>query len=1181
MALVLALRRNLDNEIVANLADGQELARTPADRLPELKRLQADVFTQGRSLMQALGGSALITRLEQDADNLLLLDCDDETQGIAWEYAVLPDAQLLVAQYGCLRLVDRDCPPSPTGPINFVALAADPLVDAQDNPREGYRLDLDNELRGIRKTLAESGVALSAQRIAPTQAALRRALRKGPAVLHLTCHGNVVTIGDGPMAVLDLEDDDGKSHPLLGRDLIAMPPRGVLRSVVLSACHSASAQESSANLAKAIVCSGVPFAIGMQAAFPDTLSDDVANAFYETVLAGHSLAEALRQARQALLNYANYLGLVVGYTARKGWAALPLQEGQPQVGGLGLPGGLRLTGEVQPPRPILGRNRELHELAALYSAETKVITINGTGGMGKTALAASFAERFAWRWPQGVRAISFASDIVNAADFRRKLLRELIGQQQADQLADAARDDQESVILQVARDWDGLLLIDNYESVLQRLPGQTQQKTSEVSEVSVEPGAHALAIHQLLGQLARGGSAMLLTSRELPTQFHGERVYPKLNEPLHGLTVSAGATLFIEKSALVKEAQVQYRPLAEQIASSAEGHPLAIALLGGQFSVSGQTPEAFAADWATALRHASNASQLGHHRSFEIAFRRSYDPLPTEQQRRLRQLSVFGFPFFRRAAKHAWELAIEDATDASADEGLHYFTHRNLLDVDGAYQDDTRATYRFQPAMREMAQLAAHQHGDAEETTASTQAYADYADWFVNYAYDEATRQPAIARLTRDASAELIRLTPLQSSERLAGYAMQLGYLLEIFGQIGAADAVLRQGAEHASHSGDLRRQSSVLYRQASLAVTRGQLEQAMALYQQSAAIDEQLGDLKGKSATLSMQANIHMEREDWAAAQTCLNESLLIAQQLQSPEAIAFSTVKLGQIAEARGERDAALERYREGLAIFEQLGMPRESEQVRRMIANVEGGANEQASATPNPLHEAIGEARAADQRGDAAAAVVAQRQAIALLKAQPDVQQGQRDALVTLSVLLYNLAGYYGKAGRHTDAVRALEEVVALDEQTGHEDLSSDRQALAQAQARASGQAETIPDEAELSPEQREQMEAVKQALAGMSEEERQAVLQRAQLQQVADQARDAAIAVQRGQGDREALTAKLDEVAAQVIEDETEDSVWHELTDYLLALSALLRGQKARSVPAQYAAHFVAVQQAARG
>jgi len=54
-------------------------------------------------------------------------------------------------------------------------------------------------------------------------------------------------------------------------------------------------------------------------------------------------------------------------------------------------------------------------------------------------------------------------------------------------------------------------------------------------------------------------------------------------------------------------------------------------------------------------------------------------------------------------------------------------------------------------------------------------------------------------------------------------------------------------------------------------------------------------------------------------------------------------------------------------------------------------------------------------------------------------------ERDALVALSIALYNLAGYLGSVGRHDDAVRALEEVVRLDERTNHPDLETDRRTL----------------------------------------------------------------------------------------------------------------------------------------
>ena len=60
-------------------------------------------------------------------------------------------------------------------------------------------------------------------------------------------------------------------------------------------CRTA-ASAMDASLARGLVLAGVPAAIGMQGDFPDPLSDDLAASLYDFLLAGHPLAEAVRQA---------------------------------------------------------------------------------------------------------------------------------------------------------------------------------------------------------------------------------------------------------------------------------------------------------------------------------------------------------------------------------------------------------------------------------------------------------------------------------------------------------------------------------------------------------------------------------------------------------------------------------------------------------------------------------------------------------------------------------------------------------------------------------------------------------------------------------------------------------------------------------------------------------------------
>ena len=248
MALIIRLASE-NGDLTAQLDGREQLTRTPLAALPAIERLQADPFVNGKTLTAALGGEKdILARIQNDDDNLILLDCDARSDAIAWEFATCSDGQFLCTKAGMLRTVERDAPPvNGDGPLNFIALAADPLVDEKGEPREGYRLDLDNEMRAIHDTLADCGKALEARRIPPTREALQQALRKGPAILHLSCHGNVFESDHGPMATLLLEQKDGRPDSFEGAELVNTR-RGVLRLVLLSACKTATGTQ--ANLAR-------------------------------------------------------------------------------------------------------------------------------------------------------------------------------------------------------------------------------------------------------------------------------------------------------------------------------------------------------------------------------------------------------------------------------------------------------------------------------------------------------------------------------------------------------------------------------------------------------------------------------------------------------------------------------------------------------------------------------------------------------------------------------------------------------------------------------------------------------------------------------------------------------------------------------------------------------------------
>ncbi len=370
-------------------------------------------------------------------------------------------------------------------------------------------------------------------------------------------------------------------------------------------------------------------------------------------------------------------------------------------------------------------------------------------------------------------------------------------------------------------------------------------------------------------------------------------------------------------------------------------------------------------------------------------------------------------------------------------------------------------------------------------------------------------------------------------------------------------------------------------------------------MYEESLQLKEQLGDKQGKAASLSQMSDIFVQRGKLKEAEELLLESLELGKQIQHIDGIAFRTVKLGQISQARGDKETALARYRDGLAIFERIGMP-EANQVRGMIANLESGTE----TDDNPIAQAITQARTSAQRGDAEAAIKYQEQAVELAR-----EAGlEREALVMLSVVLYNLAGYYSNVERHEDAVKVLEEVVAIDEQTGHQDLESDRQTLEVAKKMASlspeerqqlvqqaqeeqnalneedgFEAQLQAQLAQLPPEQRAQAEVqIRKAFEEfqrMSPDEQAAVLEqqrRAQIDNAADQVRDAGLAYARKQAPRKDVLDMLENAANQRKANEKPGSPWLEVAALCDALVALIKGEPVPPVPAAYVSHFSAVQ-----
>ena len=170
MSVTLTLLADDQGRIIATVDDQALGAPTSLDSLPRIEQDSNPYYYNhyglGEALFAIMGGDTLLDHLEADESDsygLLYLVTDARTVALPWEYAAMGNKRFLACDYGLLRLlpdVRRVRPPAEQG-LELVALAADPLVDQEGNPRP-RRLNSEGELVAIRDRLRDAGRTLRA-----------------------------------------------------------------------------------------------------------------------------------------------------------------------------------------------------------------------------------------------------------------------------------------------------------------------------------------------------------------------------------------------------------------------------------------------------------------------------------------------------------------------------------------------------------------------------------------------------------------------------------------------------------------------------------------------------------------------------------------------------------------------------------------------------------------------------------------------------------------------------------------------------------------------------------------------------------------------------------------------------------------------------------------------------------
>ncbi|NOG39742.1 MAG: tetratricopeptide repeat protein [Armatimonadetes bacterium] len=560
---------------------------------------------------------------------------------------------------------------------------------------------------------------------------------------------------------------------------------------------------------------------------------------------------------------------------------------------------------------FVGREREVSEVLALFE-KTRLLTLVGVGGTGKTRMALEVAAQVADRFSDGVCFVDLAP--LRDAHLTERALLSAIQETNPDLAGtlDAALADREL-----------LLVLDNCEHLL--------RATCACAD-------RALRISPRLKVIA--------TSRR-PFGLSGEQIYPvpPMNSPAPGskglvrrLFASDAGSLFLERARAVQPTFDLHSANAEDVAAvcaALDGIPLAIELAAARLRVlsPGQIRERLQDRFALLTSSASSGDE--RHRTLRGALDWSFDLLSEPEQVLLARLSVF---------RGGWSLEAAEAVCCDPE-----FPPPKLLDVlQGLVEaslvlympsESGPGRYRMLESVREYA---------AEKLVESPQAptRSRHAEWcadLVRAAEAEFTGSDQarwFERIEEDLDNVRAGIAYLLESREGALGALQLVLGLRTFwivrGHFEEARAGLLESLARAEDLDPaLRARAENLL--GILALLSGDLDEARLRLAGALELRRALEDWGGQAATLSNLGIVERYSFRFQEALAFFDESVRLYRRLEQPNETGYALLNLGCAYFETGQFEMAEATYAECLTLMTRLQDQSGLSQLRANMADV----------------------------------------------------------------------------------------------------------------------------------------------------------------------------------------------------------------------------------------------------
>jgi len=636
------------------------------------------------------------------------------------------------------------------------------------------------------------------------------------------------------------------------------------------------------------------------------------------------------------------------------------------------------------PRPLtalIGRTQERQEILRTKK-RTRLLTLTGIGGVGKTRLAIAVAEEGEVDYPDGVWFVDLSS--LQEPTLLLPSIARPLGVLAASGLSS------EEALLQFLAPKRLLLVLDNCEHLMESCAFWVKQILQECPQIHI-----------------------LCTSRQ-PLQIDGETIWPieplpipPADDPGFGKDGSIGELRYYDSVALLLDRAATVAPqfrltphnagAVAQICRSLDGIPLAVEMAAARMrSLSVQEIAARLEDRFRLLTTGDRT--LPRHQTLQAAMDWSYDLLDARERTCLRHISVFAGGCTLEAAEAITGEALDPLTslvdkslivykESESGHGryllletvrayahkkltacgeweavcqLHrdYFLtfaeetrpklrgleqgiwmevledeHDNLRQALISFTEDTEGLECGEKGLRLGAALQSfwwtrgHLTEGRERLSAllahpggqgSTVARADALQGAGALAYMQGDY--AAARSLVEGNLAIQR--ELGNQHGIANALSGLGRVAGMLGDYTAARTLFEESLTTHRAQGEKQGVANLLGNLGTLAFMEGDYRAAQALFEESLTLQRELGDKKSVGLTLYNLGAVACDQREYALARSLYEESLKIHRQLGDIQNIASSLCNLGNVASDQGDNTAARSLYEESLTILRQLG-------------------------------------------------------------------------------------------------------------------------------------------------------------------------------------------------------------------------------------------------------------------